>query len=115
MSLAIKINGQLVDINTKLPAMIDLINPHLLYDLIPESTIKLPNMPYSPCNQKVFGYWDEPMSGGAVPEYLFEYIFGGELVKEGIFALKEASQKNGYIGDTKEEFTKFFGDYRINF
>lgn len=112
MSLAIKINGQLVDINTQLPTTIDLINPHLLYDIIPESTIKLPDMPYSPRNQRVFGYWDEPTAGGAVPEYLFEYVFGGELIREGVFALKEASQKNGYIGDTKEEFAKFFGDYQ---
>lgn len=111
-SLSLKINGQTVDVSTETPAPIDLINPYLLYEIIPESNIKLPNLPFSPRNQKVFGYWDEPQTGGNVPEFLFEYVFGGELIHEGVFSLKEASQKNGYVGDAKEEFSTFFGDYQ---
>lgn len=111
-SLNLKINGQTVDVSTEISPTLDLINPHLLYDMIPESNIKLPNLPFSPRNQKVFGYWEEPQTGGNVPEFLFEYVFGGELIHEGVFSLKEASQKNGYVGDTKEEFSRFFGDYQ---
>lgn len=111
MSLVVKINGQAVDIDTA-PTPIDLVNPHLVYDWIEESSVNLPKIPYSANNQRVFQFWDEPQSGGNVPKLNFEYIFGGELIQEGVFRLKEASQKNGYVGDAKGVFSSFFGDYQ---
>lgn len=109
--IQIKINGQVCDVELK-PAVVEWVNPHLLYDGIAESVVQLPNFPFSARNQKAFGYWEETQVGGAVPSYYFEYVYAGELLHEGVFALKEASQKNGYVGAAQEVFSYFFGDYQ---
>jgi hypothetical protein len=112
MSLQIRINGMLVDVASKSKLLMDLRNPHLIYDGIPENTIKAPIFPDSSRNRQVFGWWEEPQSGGRVPEFLWEHYFNGELIRQGYYYLKEAALKRGYIGDFDDKIDRFFGDFQ---
>lgn len=112
MSLEIRINGQALDITPKSKLQMDLRNPHLTYDSIPENTVKAPVFPITPRNRQAFGFWDEAQSGGAVPEYLWEHFYNGELIKYGYYLLNEANNKSGYTGDFSDKISRFFGDYQ---
>ncbi len=112
MSLEIRINGMLVDVASKSKLLMDLRNPHLIYEGIPENTIKAPVFPDSPRNRQVFGWWEEPQSGGRVPEYLWEHYYKGEFIRHGYYYLKEAAAKTGYTGDFNDKIDRFFGDFQ---
>lgn len=112
MSLEIRINGQALDITPKSKLQMDLRNPHLTYDSIPENTIKAPVFPITARNRQAFGFWEEAQSGGNVPEFLWEHFYNGELIKYGYYLLKEANNKTGYTGDFSDKISRFFGDYQ---
>lgn len=112
MGLQVRINGFQMDLAAKAKLSMELFNPHLMYDSIPQNVIKAPVFPDTPKNRQVFGWWDEPQSGGQTGYYTWQHIYNGELIREGFYYLKEAQEKKGYTGEFDDKLSRFFGDYQ---
>ncbi len=112
MALQIRLNGTQLELAPKSKLSMELINPHFMYDSIPQNVIKAPVFPASPRNREVMGWFEEPQSGGSVRNFLFEALYNGELIREGYYYLKEGHEQKGYTGDFDDKMTRFFGDYQ---
>lgn len=112
MGLQIKINGFQMDLAAKSKLSMELFNPYLMYDSIPLNAIKAPVFPDTPRNRQVFGWWEDPQSGGMNGEYNWQHFYNGELIREGYYYLKEAQEKKGYTGEFDDKMNRFFGDFQ---
>lgn len=110
MSLSVKINSEEIDLVVGSRIKLGIPNPYLVYDKIEGVRASFPSLPFTPRNQRVFGYWQEPASGGEYRDYLCEQYFGGELVQEGHYFLSEASSVSGFQGVFVTKLGQFFGD-----
>ena len=106
--IELRINSSRVDLKPQSEVTMDLTNPYLFYDKLPDSKISVPTVPLTPNNRRVFGYVDLPLVLGGFQQYVYQLFYGGQLLKEGFFVLAEAG--NGYNGAYTDKGGDFFGD-----
>lgn len=111
MSYVVKINDTSVDLSPDTAVQLSLPNPYLLYDRIEGPQAKFPSLPFTPNNQKTFGFWQMPMAGGDLREYRCRHYYGGELIQDGYFYLTDAGE-SGFQGVFSARLGKFFGDHQ---
>ena len=102
------INKKKVDIKPDSEVSLDLTNPFLMYDRLPDSKVSVPAIPITPNNRRVMGYVDLPLVLGGFQQYLYDLFYNGQHLKKGFFVLTEAG--NGYSGAYTDKNGGFFGD-----
>lgn len=112
MYTEIRIDGENVDLGDQPKVTIDLQNPHLSYESIPNSKASIPNIPFSPRNQRIFLYAEMPQGGNDLFSYDCESIYNGALVYHGKAYVKNANPVSGYQLEAGDDLGRFFGIYQ---
>lgn len=107
----IRIDGQSVDVGQAPKMPINLVNPHLTYEQIPNSVAGIPNLPFSIRNQRIFEYCEMPQAGNDLYAYQCEVITNGALVYHGNAYVKESDPQAGYQLEAGDDLGRFFGPY----
>lgn len=110
--MEVKINNEIVDIAPNSPLAMSWVSPYLLYDSIPSVSIKPPNFPFSPTNQRIFQYFHEPHSDFTMPEFSFLVSYHGELLREGFYRMQSSNANTGFNGTFTEKLDEFFGEFQ---
>ncbi|WP_428657574.1 hypothetical protein [Runella sp.] len=107
-----RINGYVVDQSRSQKGTFERLNPYLTYEAkdFLTDTAKIPALPFTPTNRRIFGYIDIPSLGSDVPRFLFEQYINGSLVQEGIALLTDFSEEKGYQLTVVQPVGEFFGD-----
>jgi hypothetical protein len=108
----IRIDGESLDLAEDLRIPIALVNPHLSYETIPNSTATIPNIPFSLRNQKIFEYAEMQQAGNDLYSYDCEVIYNGALVYHGKAYVKSANPLTGYQLEVGDDLGRFFGVYQ---
>lgn len=111
MYTEIRIDGQALDLGEAPKMPINLVNPHLTYEQIPNSTATIPNLPFSVRNQRIFEYCEMPQAGNDLYSYLCEVINNGALVYQGKAYVKNGNPKTGYQLEAGDDLGRFFGPF----
>lgn len=107
-----RINGHVVDQSRSQKGSFERLNPYLTYEAkdFLTDTAKIPSLPFTPRNRRIFGYIDIPSLGSDVPRFLFEQYINGNLVQEGVALLTDFSESQGYQLTVVQPVGEFFGD-----
>jgi len=108
----IRIDGESLDLSDNVRIPIDLFNPHLSYETIPNSRANIPNIPFSVRNQRIFEYAEMPQAGNDLYSYDCEIIYNGALVYHGKAYVKSANPLTGYQLEAGDDLGRFFGVYQ---
>lgn len=108
----IRIDGESLDLTEELKIPIDLVNPHLTYESIPNSKATIPNIPFSLRNQRIFEYAEMPQAGNDLYSYDCELIYNGALIYQGKAYVKSANPLTGYQLEVGDDLGRFFGEYQ---
>ncbi|WP_353720307.1 hypothetical protein [Dyadobacter sp. 676] len=111
MYTEIRIDGQALDLGEAPKMPINLVNPHLTYEQIPNSVASIPNLPFSTRNQRIFEYCEMPQVGNDLYKYLCEVINNGALVYQGKAYVKNGNPKTGYQLEAGDDLGRFFGTF----
>lgn len=107
-----RINGYVVDQSRSQKGTFERLNPYLTYEAkdFLTDTAKIPALPFTATNRRIFGYIDIPSLGSDVPRFLFEQYINGSLVQEGVALLTDFSEEKGYQLTVVQPVGEFFGD-----
>ncbi|WP_031527016.1 hypothetical protein [Dyadobacter crusticola] len=105
----IRIDGESLDLGEAPKLPVNLVNPHLTYEQIPNSVANIPNIPFSVRNQRIFEYAEMPQAGNDLYSYLCEVINNGAIVYKGNAYVKESDPQTGYALDATDDLGRFFG------
>ncbi len=83
MSYLVKINDLAVDLPADAKVQLSMPSPYLLYDRVEGTKANFPALPFTPTNQKAFGWWQEPQAGGQVLEYRCTQYYSAEMLTDG--------------------------------
>lgn len=108
----IRIDGESLDLAAEVKIPIELLNPHLTYESIPDSKVTIPDIPFSVRNQRVFLYSEMPQAGNDLYSYDCEVIYNGALVYHGKAYVKSANPLTGYQLEVGDDLGRFFGVYQ---
>lgn len=108
----VRINGEAIDLMEDLQIPINLINPHLTYESIPDSKISVPNIPFSLHNQHIFEFAELPQAGNDLRSYDCEVLYNGALVYRGVAYVKSANPQTGYQLEVGDDLSRFFGVFQ---
>lgn len=108
----IRIDGESLDLGIDVKVSIDLFNPHLSYETIPNSKAAIPNIPFSTKNQRIFEYAEMPQTGNDLYSYDCETIYNGALIYHGKSYVKSANPVSGYQLESGDDLGRFFGEYQ---
>lgn len=107
----IRIDGESLDLGESLKLPVNLVNPHLTYEQIPNSVVNIPNLPFSTRNQRIFEYCEMPQAGNDLYSYLCEVINNGALIYQGKAYVKNGNPKTGYQLDASDDLGRFFAPF----
>lgn len=108
----VRIDGESVDLTEDVRIPVSLINPHLTYESIPDSTAGIPNIPFSIRNQRIFEYAEMPQAGNDLRSYDCELLYNGALVYRGKAYVKSANPLTGYQLEVGDDLSRFFGEHQ---
>lgn len=108
----VRINGESVDLGEDIRIPINLLNPHLTYETIPDSTATIPNIPFSVLNQRIFQYAEMPQAGNDLHSYDCELLYNGAMVYRGKAYVKSANPLTGYQLEVGDDLSRFFGEHQ---
>ncbi|MCE6987482.1 hypothetical protein [Dyadobacter sp. CY323] len=107
----IRIDGESLDLGPVLKVPLDLINPHLSYETIPNSVANVPSIPFSAKNQRIFEYCEMPQAGNDLYSYDCEMFYNGALIYRGKAYVKVSNPISGYQLSAGDDLGRFFGLY----
>ncbi|WP_254562148.1 hypothetical protein [Dyadobacter diqingensis] len=108
----VRIDGESVDLAEDVKISLNLVNPHLSYDSIPDSQATIPNLPFSVNNQRIFEYAEIPQAGNDLHAYDCELLYNGALTYQGKAYVKSANPLSGYQLEVGDDLNRFFGQYQ---
>lgn len=108
----IRIDGETLDLGDEVKIPINLVNPHLSYETIPNSSASIPNIPFSVRNQRIFEYAEMPQAGNDLYSYDCEIIYNGALVYHGKAYVTFADPIEGYQLQAGDDLGRFFGIFQ---
>lgn len=112
MYTEIRIDGENLDLGDQPKVMINLQNPHLSYESIPNSQASIPNIPFSTRNQRIFLFSEMPQGGNDLFSYDCENIYNGALVYHGKAYVKSSDPISGYELEAGDDLGRFFGAFQ---
>lgn len=107
----IRIDGESLDVGQAPKVPINLVNPHLTYEQVPNSVAGIPNLPFSIRNQRIFEYCEMPQAGNDLYSYQCEVINNGALIYHGKAYVKDSDPQTGYVLEAGDDLQRFFGPY----
>ncbi|MGM9509537.1 hypothetical protein ACS5NO_17510 [Larkinella sp. GY13] len=108
--LQTRVNGEIADLAPKGSVDLELVNPYLTYETLFTSSAKLPALPLSARNRRLFGFQDELQVATGPERMVVQQYYNGHLVQEGIgLATVDSS---GFQLSVVQPLGEFFGDYQ---
>ncbi len=102
----IRIDGQSLDLASDLKAPLDLINPHLRYETIPNSRATIPSIPFSVRNQRIFEFAEMPQAGNDLYSYVCELLYNGGLIYHGKAYVNRGNPVTGYTVEAGDDLSR---------
>lgn len=109
MSLQIRIDGQVVELNVTATTTLELINPYLVYTDILSSKAVIPEIPATSRNRRIMGFPDLLQTDAIGQRYTCQKYYNGQLLQEGVAILAEATEQNFALAVIKP-LGEVFGD-----
>lgn len=108
--LQTRVNGEIADLAPNGSVDLELVNPYLTYETLFTSSAKLPSLPLSARNRRLFGFRDELQVATGSERMVVQQYYNGHLVQEGIgLATVEPA---GFQLAVVQPLGEFFGDYQ---
>ncbi|MGV3560766.1 hypothetical protein [Larkinella arboricola] len=108
--LQLRVNGEIADLAPNGSVDLELVNPYLTYETLFSNSAKLPALPLSARNRRLFGYQDLLQVPSVQERRVVQQYYNGHLIQEGIgLATVDAS---GYQLAVVQPLGEFFGDYQ---
>jgi len=107
----IRIDNQNVDLQPGMVITLNRFNPVFDFDVIQGSKVYDFTLPFSPRNNRIFGYLNEPAVAWESRDFICEKYADAELIERGVIQVKQVTNE-GYSVIYTQNLGEVFGDFQ---